>query len=228
MKMILFDIDGTLLLTGGAGRIALESCFEELFGIPNSWGDLIPDGKTDDMILRELAQNALSRDLTKHEYDTLRKRYLELFRIEIKKAPHFRLMPHIKEVLLRLSQKKNVLMGLATGNFEEASWLKVERGGLKSYFKFGGFGSDSSDRIELTRTAIERGQKLASKPISKNDIFVIGDSIHDIRAGKALGIHTLAVATGRTTHQELLDCKPDLLLKDLTEKEKLEGYLFKR
>ncbi len=225
MKMLLFDIDGTLLLTGGAGRIALEQAFEELFGIPDSWGDLIPDGKTDEWILREVASKALNRELTTSEYDTLCGRYLELFRTEIKKAARFRLMPGIRILLERLHDRSDLVLGLATGNFEEAAWLKVDRGGLKSFFRFGGFGSDSSDRIELTRTALERGRQHAQNTVPPQKIFVIGDSTHDIRAGKALGIRTISVLTGGTPKKELLACHPDLWLKDLTEQERFLEFI---
>ena len=217
--MLLFDIDGTLLLTGGAGRVALERAFEELFGIPDVWQNLIPDGKTDSVILNELATNALGRSLKKKEFIHLRDRYLRLFRAEIKKSPRFRLMPGIRELLTALSKKTNNLLGLATGNFEDAAWLKVKQGGLKHFFKFGGFGSDSDHRLGLTHKAVQRGERLRGEEIHRHNVFVIGDTIHDIRAGKKLGIKTIAVATGSTQNHELAAHQPDLLLDDLTKKE---------
>jgi len=136
MKLILFDIDGTLLLTGGAGMIAFERAFAELFGLAEVWGDLKPDGKTDPAIIDEITLRVMSRELTPEEYGNLCRRYHEHFRLEILNAKAFRLMPGVEDVLARLAKRADVRLGVATGNFEEAAWLKLERGGLRQYFSF--------------------------------------------------------------------------------------------
>lgn len=217
MKMLIFDIDGTLLLTGGAGKIAFERAFAELFRIPDSWKDTRPDGKTDPAIFQEIAQRTLGRELTAAEYLDLMKRYLELFREEILNADRFRLMPGVYELLESLSFRSDTLLGIATGNVEEAAWSKLERGALRRFFRFGGFGSDSADRAVLTRRAVERGQALLGRQLAANDIFLIGDTEKDIQAGKALGLRTVAVATGRLDRAGFRPYAPDILLEDLSD-----------
>ena len=141
--MLLFDIDGTLLLTGGVGKIALEAAILELFGIPDSWGNLIPDGKTDPMIISEICFRILKRNLMDEEYHTLCSRYHHHFENEISHADRFRLMPGIPELLGTLAGNPCLVMGLATGNFGKAAEMKLKRGNLDVFFSFGGFASDS-------------------------------------------------------------------------------------
>lgn len=202
MKMILFDIDGTLLHTGGCGRIAFEKAFEELLGVENSWGDLIPDGKTDPVIIEEITSRVLKRPLNDSEYEALCERYHYYFRIEIQNPPQFRLMPGVERLLKALTQEPALFLGVATGNFEEAAWMKLERGQLKNFFKFGGFASDSADRVELTAEALRRGEKIMGRKADRREVFLIGDTPLDVAVGKKLGLQTVGVATGRTGCEE--------------------------
>lgn len=219
--MVLFDIDGTLLMTGGAGRFAFERAFKELFGIKDAWGNTIPDGKTDPIIINEIADRLLKRPLQKEEYDTLCGRYLAYFGEEIIDSPRFRLLPGVPAILDTLSGIKNVILGIVTGNFEGAAWAKLEKGGLRHYFNFGGFGSDSWDRAEITRVAFERGIKKSAREITRENVFVIGDTQHDVMAAKKLGAKSVAVRTGHTPENELIASGPDYLLTDLAAGETL-------
>ncbi len=128
-------------------------------------------------------------------------------------------MPGVLETLGILSQKGHFLMGVVTGNFEEAAWAKLERRKIRHFFRFGGFGSDSESRFELTRRALRRGKSLLKSKISNSDVLVIGDTVHDIAAGKKMGVKTAAVATGQTPVEELLRHSPDFLLRDLCDTE---------
>ena len=217
-KILLFDIDGTLLLTGGVGKIAFEKAFEELFRIPSAWGNTLPDGKTDPNIIDEIAHRVLKRYLAQAEYAALVKRYLAHFRSEIWNAPDFRLMPGVLELLNLLSKKENILLGIATGNLEEAAWLKLERGGIRRFFSCGGFGSDSNDRSELIQTAMNRVEKVIGRRPSSEEIYVIGDTHYDIRAAKKLGLKAIGVKTGTTQTEHFLgEDKPAHLLTDLSD-----------
>jgi phosphoglycolate phosphatase len=218
-KMLLFDVDGTLLLTGGVGKIAFERAFDELFKIKGAWGNLHPDGKTDPLIIDELASRCLKRTLNPKEYETLVHRYLDYFEDELKNAADFHLMPGISELFSEIGTKEDFVIGLATGNLERAGWLKVKRAKLDSHFRFGGFGSDSNDRTELTRLAVKRGQKYAGEEILKEAIYVIGDTPHDTFAAKNLGLKIIAVATGSYSEEDLATHKPYHCLKDLTNVE---------
>lgn len=216
-KMLLFDIDGTLLLTGGTGKVALEAALLELYGIPDSWGDLIPDGKTDPVIIDEICLRILGRNLSPEEHQIISDRYHDHFEREIEKASGYRLMPGIPELLSALGQRNDLAMGLATGNFEKAAFLKLQKGRLHHHFSFGGYASDSADRRTLTRIAYERGRRLFPEPVDPRHVLVIGDTIHDINAGKALGAVTVSVGTGSTPATVLRALEPDFYFEDLSE-----------
>ena len=215
-KILLFDIDGTLLHTGGCGKVAFEKAFQELFGISNAWGNTSPDGKTDPLIIEEIVATTLKHPLDKHEYQNLCERYLAYFEKEIKIAPRFRLMPGIIPLLTKLSEEKDVFLGIASGNFEEAAWLKLEAGKIRHFFKFGGFGSDSKERSEIIKTAIQRGEKACGYTFRKDQVYVIGDTIYDVRAAKKAGVKSIGVTTG-TKGKDSFSEKPDYLLPDLSD-----------
>ncbi len=143
-------------------------------------------------------------------------RYLELLPGELDALTSYRLMPGVKEVLPLLAAREDVMLGLETGNLEPAAYMKLKPGGIDGYFTVGGFGSDSDDRTELVRIAIERARRdAATDSIPDETIFLIGDSPYDIAAGRELGINTLAVCTGHAGPEELLAESPSCLLPDL-------------
>jgi phosphoglycolate phosphatase-like HAD superfamily hydrolase len=217
--LLLFDIDGTLLLTGGAGKVAIEQVFWEVFRKKNTWKNIVPDGKTDPAIFEEVARFALGRPLTAREHARLRRRYYEIFPEALRKAGRFRLMPNVAGLLARLSKRKDVCLGLATGNFEKTAWMKLVHGGIDRHFSFGGFASDSHDRARLTRLAVHRGKRRVSARHELKTIFIIGDSCHDVRAGRKAGGRTVAVLTGSTTRREILSEKPDHIFDDFRDTE---------
>lgn len=216
-KILLFDIDGTLLLSGGAGKTALEKAVEELFGFQNAWGGMIPDGKTDPMIIDEILTPLMGAPLPSEAYAKLCDRYHDYFETEISQAEKFHLMPGIEPLLNELSRRPALALGIATGNFKRAAEMKLGRGGLTGYFAFGGFACDAAARAELTRIGYERGKIFCGQEIPPNDVIVIGDTIHDIRAGRSLGAETVAVCTGSTPKAALLAQEPDYLFDDLTD-----------
>ncbi len=216
-KMLLFDIDGTLLLTGGTGAVAFNQVFQEMFGLKDAWGNCIPDGKTDPALVEEIAQANLGRSLTLAEYQAFCSRYLELFEEGIREASRFRLMPGVKQLLGKLSAMPDLALGVATGNFEKAAWSKLERGSIRHHFRFGGFGSDSHHRPELTRKAMLRGHDFVGRVIDPQDIFVIGDTVWDIHAGKQIGACTIGITTGRYQKEDFEKAGSDYIFTDLTD-----------
>ena len=214
--LLLFDIDGTLLLTGGCGKIALEKAFEEMFGIPECWGDTMPHGKTDPAIIDAICQRLLNRRLTAEENTRLCDRYHHLLRKEVAATAQYRLMPGVAELLEYLSRRKEIFLALGTGNFEPAGWIKLERGNIHHYFKCGGFASDAGDRPEILRHAIRRAEKMTGTAIPKEHIYVIGDTVHDVRAAKTVGLKTIAVQTNHAKKEDFNDSPPDHLLRDLS------------
>ncbi|MBF0254295.1 MAG: haloacid dehalogenase-like hydrolase [Candidatus Omnitrophica bacterium] len=216
--LLLFDIDGTLLLTGGAGKIAFERAFLECFGVADSWGGTLPDGRTDPLIFDEIARRVLGRGLTSPEHDRLCAKYLAYFPPALEEADRFRLMPGALPLVRLLSTLPNVLLGLATGNFKSAAFEKIRHGGFEGFFRFGGYACDSADRDQIVRTAVTRGMLSAREAGDiPGDIWVIGDTPFDIRSGRAAGGRTIGVATGRYTLQELAAESPDGLLIDLSD-----------
>ena len=217
MKTILFDIDGTLLYTGGAGRIAFERVFEEMFGVAKVWQGLKPGGKTDPMLIQELCEQSIKRNLNQEESQEVVERYTRYFEEELKVIELFRLLPGIPHLLELIAKQENCVMGIATGNFERPAWAKLKKGKLDSYFKFGGFGSDSGDRTELTQKAIERGAKWLGSRFLKESVYLVGDTYRDVEVGKKLGVKTIAVATGRESHADLSKLNPDKVLEDFSD-----------
>lgn len=215
--LLLFDIDGTLLLSGGAGKVAFEEAFEELFGVPDSWGDLDPHGKTDALIFDEIAKRELGRLLSPDEFDRLTVLYGKAFEKHIGRAPRFRLMPGVVPLLKHLSKQEDLFLGLATGNFESAGRMKLRRGGIEHYFRAGGFGGDSRERYKIVLAAALHAEQIAGHGFKKNRTFVIGDTEYDIAAAKTAGVRNIAVLTNGRTEKSFLKDPPDYILKDLTD-----------
>ena len=169
------------------------------------------------MIITEVSERALKRPLTSEEYESICRLYAQYFEEELPRSERFRVLPGVKELLSSLSANQDFLLGLATGNFENTSLLKLSRAGLETCFRFGGYGSDSPYRPELVRTAIKRAEILTGKALALSDIYVIGDSVHDVHAGRESGVRTIAVLTGSTTRSDIQNAKPDFVLENLSD-----------
>lgn len=200
MRVILFDIDGTLLMTGGAGISALATVFREMHGTEGDMREVPVHGQTDLAIIHGIAQNWIGRELEDAEIEQLIARYLPLLEVRLRQSQGFRVLPGAGELLESLSLRNDVALGLATGNLEPAAFAKLRRAELDRFFGFGGFGSDSRDRAELTKMALQRGRRIAGE---NAPAIVIGDTIHDVRSALAAGASCLAVATGITSEAEL-------------------------
>jgi phosphoglycolate phosphatase len=215
-KLLLFDIDGTLLRAEDATRQAINEVFQSLFSIKGSLADMSFFSWTDLGLFREAAIKLIGRPLSAKEYTAFTRAYTERLQDHLQTCK-FYLMPGIAELLPHLSERKDVILGLETGNIEPAARLKLERGGISHYFRFGGFGSDSADRAELIQKGIERACTLERRAIPGKDIYVIGDAAYDVSAGKKIGVNTVAVGTGIGDQARLLAEKPDYYLKDLSD-----------
>ncbi|MBN2243605.1 MAG: HAD hydrolase-like protein [Acidobacteria bacterium] len=228
MILLLFDIDGTLIFTGGAGMRAFSRALHEVFDIRIDGSDVRPDGKTDPLILREiLASFDLSgrcRPGTRQEMFALYIRYLEQEMEKARESGRIAILPGVEDFLPAVSSESDFALGLATGNLEDGARVKLEKAGLYGYFKFGGFGSDSEDRTELTRIGIERGMRYV-RPDSVDGVFVVGDTPLDVIHGRNAGASVIAVASGRYGVRELQVCAPDLVLSDLREAESIISFM---
>lgn len=222
MKLLLFDIDGTILLTDGAGTRAINRAFEKLYGLRDAMAGIDAAGKTDPLILSEMFGNGLSRRYTEDEAKEIYREYVLFLEEEILKAP-IDIMPGIPFLLENLSSRKDVILGIATGNIEHGARIKLKRAGLDGHFTVGGFGSDSDNREALIRVAIERAKNHTKDGRDFDKVYVIGDTPYDIIHGRAAGAVTVAVATGRYSPPELREHEPDYLFDHLADYDNVIG-----
>ena len=181
-----------------------------------------PHGKTDELIVQEMFRSHLGRCGSEPEVKALLERYLEILPITVGDSNNFHLMPGIPGLLSYLRSRKDVFMGLGTGNIEEGARIKLSRGGLNRFFSFGGFGSDSGDRTELLEAGFQRGEEIIRLkfPLTSISRWVIGDTWRDVAAGRACGAKTIAVATGGDSLYGLASASPDFLFATLEDTER--------
>jgi phosphoglycolate phosphatase-like HAD superfamily hydrolase len=217
MRLVLFDIDGTLLNSGMAGSDAMTLAFAELFQIENAFAGIRMSGKTDQAILQE----ALTIHQLPESEATLKlfhERYIVHLRHTLQETGRpRRLMPGIPALLDALNSQPNILLGLLTGNFAMGAQLKLESFGLWQYFRVGAYGSDSIDRNALVPIAQERARVLVGCSIPPARVVVIGDTPRDIACAQAHGVRAVAVATGSYSLQELQQHQPDHCFTNLSD-----------
>jgi phosphoglycolate phosphatase len=214
--LLLFDIDSTLPQVDDATRQAINKTFGELFGLKNPQQNVPFAGRTDLGIFKDVALTLLGRPITDTELQRVVARYIELLPAELERCP-FRLMPGVTQLLPLLAARKDILLGLETGNLEPTAYIKLKRGGIDKYFSFGGFGSDSEERSEFIRIAIARARNLNHGTIPDERIFLVGDSLFDIAAGRKAGINAIAVCTGHADKNVLQAESPFYVLPDLSD-----------
>jgi len=217
-KLVLFDIDGTLIDSGRSGTKALEMTFKRLYGIEKAMDEIEPDGKTDLAIIREIFLRKLFRQPTKEEMMKASFFYLHFLRKNIRVTTKYTLKPGVKKLLETLRKESGVITGLATGNLRRGAFIKLSRGRLFNYFEVGGYGSDSEDRIEVINIAIRRARQLP-KGREIEEIYVVGDTPLDIESGRKAGGITVAVATGKFNKEELLMASPDFVFDNFSNPE---------
>ncbi|MFH1727132.1 MAG: HAD family hydrolase [Pseudomonadota bacterium] len=218
MKLFLFDIDGTLLLSGGAGDRSLAKSFKKCLNCEETTEDILPDGKTDYLIIKEIFKKKFpKKELTKKIADSILENYIAYLKTEVPLSPQFKIMSGVISTLNELKDSKNVVIGLATGNIEEGARIKLERANLNRFFTFGGFGSDAEDRTEILKIAATRGIHEAKEIIANDSIYVIGDTPYDIQSAKKAGFKSIAVTTGSFTKKELLKENPDYIYEDFNQ-----------
>jgi phosphoglycolate phosphatase len=215
-KLLLFDIDGTLLRAEDATRQAINESFQSLFNIKESLKDMSFLAWTDLALFQEAAIKLIGRPFKDGEYAAFSKAYTERLQGQLRTCK-FYLMPGVVELMPFLAGRGDIILGLETGNIEPAARLKLEQGGISHYFPSGGFGSDSADRAKLIKTAIERACIMEKRAIPHKDIYVIGDAPYDVSAAKKNGVNTIAVGTGIGDQSKLLAENPDYYLKDLSD-----------
>jgi phosphoglycolate phosphatase-like HAD superfamily hydrolase len=213
-RLFLFDIDGTLLASGGAGIRALEAATLDVFGTKALDGVEIA-GRTDSSIARQLfarhGQEATPENTARFFDGYLS--HLAAFLPQVQGS----LLPGVIALLDALKARTDCVLALLTGNLERGAHLKLTHYGVWHYFEFGAYADDHHDRNELGPVAQSRAKERLGLEFSPEDIFVLGDTPHDVSCARAIGAKAVAIATGRHTRRQLAECEPDFLFDDLSD-----------
>ncbi len=216
MKLFLFDIDGTLIKSGNAGGKALELVFKQMFGVKKAMRGIRPDGKTDADIVEEILLKKTKQQADNSLIGIILDQYLSMLEETIKN-PEYTVIEGVKEFLQRIHYDKVDVMGIATGNVELGAKIKLRQGDIEKYFKFGAYGSDSRDRKEILKIAVQRAVSYAGTDFEY--VYIVGDTPLDVRAAREAGFISVAVATGNYSFSELLRENPDFLYHSLLDKD---------
>ncbi|TPW16840.1 MAG: hypothetical protein FD129_605 [bacterium] len=229
LKLLLFDIDGTIL-TGGAGSRSLGIAFREVFNLDAdqlalALKQVAFNGRTDPAIIIDVAReagipNTAFESNLERLYETYL-RHLDVLSLE----PGPRLCPGVAPLLERLESMDGIGLGLLTGNIEPGARIKLRAFDLNRYFPAGGFGSDSPDRAIIAATARQRFEVLLGHAIDPNKVLVIGDTVHDIACGRVNGFRTLGVGTGRVPLGAMSEVGADLVRADLADSDEVIGQI---
>jgi phosphoglycolate phosphatase-like HAD superfamily hydrolase len=213
-KLVLFDIDGTLIDSGDASVVALTKVFRSLYDITDAFISVRMDGKTDKQIIKEgVAANGLRID--DEDIPSIIMKYLINLKKEINNDRKH-LKPGVRDLLIRLGQADDFHLGLLTGNIESGARLKLEVFDLNRYFPFGAFGSDHEDRNRLLPIAIDKFSKMTGQDIRFEDCIVVGDTPKDVECSRPYGAISVAVTTGIYSSEQLAVAGADYVLPDLT------------
>ena len=207
-RAVLFDIDGTILVTGGAGGVAWQRAFDELYGVEANVAEHTDAGMTDPEIAAIVFREVIGREGSPEERARAIAGYLRHLPDTVAESDGYRVMPGVEPLLDRLIDD-GVLLGLVTGNIEAAAHVKLARAGLNRFFSFGGYGSDSADRTEVTEAAVRRAELVSGGSLRDGACFAVGDTPRDVDAGHGAGIKVVGVATGSYSVEELREAGAD-------------------
>jgi phosphoglycolate phosphatase len=224
-RLVLFDIDCTLIDGHGAGKRAVLRALREVYGAEGDLGDYSFHGRTDPGIVRDLAAlwTTTERpdgdgdgDAIEERLEACLARYVDLLREELAEGS-VEVLPGVRQLVTALAADRRAVLGLLTGNVEAGARLKLASTGLLPLFKVAAYGSDSRDRPELPAVAVKRAEALTSRRFTGKAIVIIGDTPADVTCGAHLGVKAIAVATGRYSARELAAYAPDLIYEDLSD-----------
>lgn len=213
--LLLWDIDGTLIASGGAGMRALQTALRTIFGIEGSLADIDFAGRTDTWIMRAVFKK-FSLDPSPENFARFFAGYIAALPAELHN-PHARVLPGVREILRAAADHGAIAQGLLTGNMRRGAEVKLAHHNLWQHFDFGAFGDDSEFRNDLGPHALRRALERHDVHFPAENVWVIGDTPHDIACGKIIGARTLAVATGSSSLAELRAQTPTAAVADLAD-----------
>jgi len=229
MRLVLFDIDGTILTARGAGRRALAAALTAVYGTSGDIERYDLRGRTDPRIVFDLMEGAgLTRPAVRERLDECFEAHAHGLAAEVGDGSGVLTLPGIAELVRRLDGVPEALLGLLTGNIEAGARIKLEPTGLRPYFRLGAYGSDHLDRRQLPSLAARRAQALTGKSFEPEKVVVIGDTPHDIECARHFGAVAVAVATGQYAREALEAEHPDLLFDNFSDVDDAFGRLLSR
>ncbi len=215
-RALLFDVDGTLIATGGASDRAWHRAFVDLHGVEVNVPDYTGKGVPDPAVGRACFVGAIGRPPRAEEMEELMDLRQTYLAEEVERSPGYRVMPGVVELLERLTAERRIV-GLITGNTPAAAEAKLARADLNRFFAFGGFGSDAEERVGVCRAALDRAAEHAGGELDRAGSIAFGDTPLDIEAGHGAGIRVVGVATGDYGADELRRAGGDWVVERLTE-----------
>jgi phosphoglycolate phosphatase len=215
-KLILWDIDGTLIISHNAGARALERALKKRFGVESDLSTINWAGRTDSWITGTIFRHVGLPDTPENSHDYL-EAYLELLPEELATGDQGLVLPGILDLLETIHHRTDIAQGLLTGNLKRGAELKLTHYKVWHYFEFGAFADDSGNRNELGPHAVRRAQELHQVEFLPDHTFIIGDTPHDIECGKVIGARTIGVATGRYSMTQLAACAPTAVFADFSD-----------
>lgn len=220
MKLVLFDVDGTLLTASGAGRRALDRALRDVYGTAGPIDAYDFRGGTDPQIIRDLLTHAgMGEEAIAAGELAVYRRYEALLEAEIGDGRGVSLYPGVRELVETLAARDDVVVGLLTGNIEVGARIKLRPTGLWPHFRLGAYGSDDADRTRLPRVAARRAEQLVGRVFRGPDTVIIGDTPRDIGCARAFGATAIAVATGWHSLEDLAAHRPDHVFVDFSDRE---------
>lgn len=213
--LLLWDIDGTLILSGGGGERALIVALRTEFGLGGTLEGVEIAGRTDRWIARHVLQK-FSIPPTPENISRYLEGYLRALPAEIAN-PRARVCPGVAELLAAVARRGDIAQGLLTGNLRHGAEIKLRHHGLWTHFVFGAFADDSELRNELGPHAVRRASAHHAVEFAADRVWVIGDTPHDVECGRAIGARTIAVATGGYNVDQLRACSPTAVFPDLSD-----------
>lgn len=220
-KLVLFDLDGTLVNAGGAGRTSLRKAIKELYGVEPEFDHSLISGRTDlDNFSIVYSLIKKGKKPTAAEMKKMKAKYLEILPTEVHavvRCKKYDLVPGVEKFLKMLAKDKDVILGLGTGNLEEGAKIKLEPSKLASYFTVGGYGEDGQTREEMLQAAVKRAEKKFKTKLEPDQVYVIGDTHRDICAAKNCGFHSAVLTNGFGDAQKIQRAAAELETKDFND-----------
>ena len=213
---ILFDIDGTLIDTGGAGAASWRLAFDDVYDIPADIGKFTDAGMTDPEVGRKTFESVLKRKPERKEFTKLMERRLHYLHQTVEESTGYRVLPGVETLLPELIEQ-GLLLGIVTGNVEAAAHIKLHRAGLNRFFSFGGYGSDATERGAVTKIALSRANLVYGEELAPDQAFAVGDTPLDVSGAHEAGIECVGVGSHHYTAEQLREAGADWAISSLEE-----------